>query len=113
MMLLLLQPSCGEIGLSCLGAVLLRSPLATQNNFDFCSFFLHGSIQGAGLTLGFMVGLERVFMQNTHCAKHSPLCSIAIKPYLMYSRLCFRFDIAKNYFVNLLINLLQPSVWYN
>ena len=36
-----------------------------------------------------------------------------MKPYVMYSGLYFRFDIAKNYFAKLLINLLQPSVWYN
>ena len=50
MMLLLLLSSFGETGLSCLGAVFLRSRPAAQNNFNLCSFFLHGLIQGAILT---------------------------------------------------------------
>jgi len=39
--------SFGETGPSGLGAVFLHSPQVAQNNFGLCSFFLHGSIQGA------------------------------------------------------------------
>ena len=97
-MLLLLQLSFGEIGLICLGAVFLRSPLAAQNNFDLCLFFLHGSIKGAVLTS--WASLKRIFMQSTHCGKHPPPWSIAMKPYSIYSGLYFRFDMAKNYLAN-------------
>ena len=105
MMLLLLLSSFGETGLSGLGAVFLRSPPAAQNNFDLCPIFSAWFDSRCHFNkLGFMVALERVFIETTHCGKHSPLCSIVMKPYLMYSGLYFRFDTAKTFFANLLIN---------
>ena len=43
-------------------------------------------------------------IQTTHCGKHSPLFSTAMKSYLMYSGLYFRFDMTKTFLANLLIN---------
>ena len=53
-----------------------------------------------------MAALERVFLQSTRCGKHSPPRLLAMKLYLIYSELYFRFDMTKNYLANLLINLL-------
>ena len=103
-MILLLLSSFGETDLSGLGAVFFLLPQPLKITLIFVLFSAWFDSRCRLNKPGFMAALDRVFIETTHCGKHSPLCLIVMKPYLMYSGLHFRFDTAKTFLANLLIN---------